>query len=69
LIARKAYTLGNGSFSLPNNLDYLNDSFFDPSLIQQDSTNQMMEDPFVFPNAEVIENMIYQPGNIDWVSP
>ncbi len=58
--------------SIPNTLDqhtgesyaFLHDSFFDPPLNQEDD---VVIDPNAFPNAFVIENMIYEPGNIDWV--
>lgn len=47
----------------------MDESFLDPFSIQQNGLNQTMGDAFAFPNAEVIENMIYEPGNIDWVGP
>ncbi|KAE9374272.1 hypothetical protein N431DRAFT_464540 [Stipitochalara longipes BDJ] len=43
--------------------DFLDDSFLDSSLTQQ---HDVTMDAFAFPHAEVIENMIYEPGNIDW---
>jgi hypothetical protein len=35
--------------------------------MQQHDHNHTIQDPFAFPNSEVLENMIYEPGNIDWV--
>ena len=68
----EAYILVTPASSVPNTLDqqtgesydFLDDSFLDPTLTQEDD---IIMDPNAFPNAEVIENMIYEPGNIDWV--
>ncbi len=68
----KAYSLVTLASSGPNTLeqqtgesyDFLDDTFLDPSTVQQDG---IVMDPSAFPNAEVIENMIYEPANIDWV--
>jgi hypothetical protein len=41
--------------------------FFDSPPSQQLDPNQILEDPLALPNADIIENMIYEPANLDWV--
>jgi hypothetical protein len=64
-VGPEAYILVTLASSVPNTLDqqtgesydFLDDSFLDPTLTQEDD---VIMDPNAFPNAEVIEN-------IDWV--
>jgi len=67
-----AYQVGTPASFIPStleqhageNYDFLDDAFLDPTLNQQ---HDFVMDPIAFPSSEVIENMIYEPGNIDWV--
>lgn len=63
----------SSSFPSPHGLETgqtltsFENSFSDTSQIEQFSPNQTLEQAIAFPNAEIIENMICEPGNLDWV--